>query len=318
MKANLKTFNKNIKKHRNFLKKNGYLVVKNVLNKKDFESMESLILNTAKIYINFKKKKISRLDDPDFNKELIKLRKKSKKKFAYFFDTLQTSIASYQLWTNTKIMKIVKKIMACEIDTISATDLLVRIDSPIDSRNKLEWHQDSAYLVEGAEKTIQPAAWIPFLDVNKKNGCMQVVKGGHKSGKIFKHKLESKAGIKDSWYLYIDDAEIKQDDIITCEMKKGSILFLHQLVPHRSLENYSDEVRWSVDLRFQNPLDEAGFHTGLVAPIIMRKASEPDYLPDWDSWFKGYEKEHTKFRGRSEKDEFDSTLEGAWLERWDT
>ena len=101
-------------------------------------------------------------------------------------------------------------------------------------------------------------------------------------------------------------------------MKVGSVLFLHQLVPHRSLENYSDEVRWSVDLRFQNPLDEAGFHTGLVAPIIMRKSSEPDYLPDWDSWFKGYEKEHTKFRGRSEKDEFDSTLEGAWLERWDT
>ena len=48
------------------------------------------------------------------------------------------------------------------------------------------------------------------------------------------------------------------------------------------------------------------------------QASNPDYLPDWDSWFKGYEKEHTKFRGRSEKDEFDSTLEGAWLERWDT
>jgi ectoine hydroxylase-related dioxygenase (phytanoyl-CoA dioxygenase family) len=30
-------------------------------------------------------------------------------------------------------------------------------------------------LKEGAEKTTQPAAWIPFLDVNKNNGCMQVV-----------------------------------------------------------------------------------------------------------------------------------------------
>ena len=29
---------------------------------------------------------------------------------------------------------------------------------------------------------------------------------------------------------------------------------------------------------------------------------------DWDSWFQGYEAEHTKFRGRSDKDEFDSTL----------
>ena len=57
MKINLKTFNKNIKRHRNFLKKNGYLVVTNILNKKDFENMEKLILNTAKIYLDFNKKK---------------------------------------------------------------------------------------------------------------------------------------------------------------------------------------------------------------------------------------------------------------------
>ena len=37
MKVSLKSFNKNIKKHRNFLKKNGYLIVTNVLDKKDFD-----------------------------------------------------------------------------------------------------------------------------------------------------------------------------------------------------------------------------------------------------------------------------------------
>ena len=57
MKVSLKSFNKNIKKHRNFLKKNGYLIVTNVLDKKDFDSIKKLILNTAKIYINFNKKK---------------------------------------------------------------------------------------------------------------------------------------------------------------------------------------------------------------------------------------------------------------------
>ena len=90
-------------------------------------------------------------------------------------------------------------------------------------------------------------------------------------------------------------------------------------------EKYGIEIKRSLENHvfpkighLQNPLDEAGFHTGLVAPIIMRKSMEPDYSPDWDSWFRGYEKEHTKFRGKSEKDEFDSTLKGTWLERWDT
>ena len=109
------------------------------------------------------------------------------------------------------------------------------------------------------------------------------------------------------------------DKVVTCEMKAGSVLFLHQLVPHRSLENYSDDVRWSVDLRFQNPNDEAGFHTGLIEPIIMRKSEDSNYQPDWDLWVQGHAAAQKNFRDtRAEnKDEFDSTMEGAWLTRWD-
>ena len=147
---------------------------------------------------------------------------------------------------------------------------------------------------------------------------MQVVRGGHKPERVLNHKLEKKDGsVKDSWYLFIDDNDIPEDKIVTCEMKAGSVLFLHQLVPHRSLENFSDSVRWSVDLRFQNPKDEAGFHTGLVDPIIMRKSEDSSHTPDWQEWFKGYEDQHTNFRGTSKKDAFDSSVDGSWLDRWD-
>ena len=219
------------------------------------------------------------------------------------------------LWGSPKLLDIVENWIGKDLAGHPVWN--IRSKTPQTVRMTVPWHQDSAYLKEGAEKTVQPAAWIPFLDVDKNNGCMQVVRSGHKPERVFEHKLEKKAGVKDSWYLYIEDKNIPVEDVITCEMKVGSVLFLHQLTPHRSLENYSDNVRWSVDLRFQNPNDEAGFHTGLVDPIIMRKADEPSYRPNWESWFKGYEAEHIKFRGRSDKDEFDSTLEGAWLERWD-
>ena len=147
---------------------------------------------------------------------------------------------------------------------------------------------------------------------------MQVVRGGHKPERVLNHKLEKKDGsVKDSWYLFIEEQDIPEEDVITCEMKAGSVLFLHQLVPHRSLENFSEDVRWSVDLRFQNPKDDAGFHTGLVDPIIMRKSDDSSYRPDWKAWFKGVEEDHKKFRGLSKKDEFDSTVNGSWLDRWD-
>ena len=50
----------------------------------------------------------------------------------------------------------------------------------------------------------------------------------------------------------------------------------------------------------------------------MRKADDVNYRPDWNVWFKNYGEEHTKFRGSTHKDKFDSTVDGTWLERWDT
>ena len=68
----------------------------------------------------------------------------------------------------------------------------------------------------------------------------------------------------------------------------------------------------------ENPKDEDGFHTGLVDPIIMRKSDDENYTADWNAWFQGYEEQHTKFRGTSKKDAFDSSVDGSLLERWDT
>ena len=50
----------------------------------------------------------------------------------------------------------------------------------------------------------------------------------------------------------------------------------------------------------------------------MRKSDDDNYTADWNAWFQGYEEQHTKFRGTSKKDAFDSSVDGSWLERWDT
>ena len=91
------------------------------------------------------------------------------------------------------------------------------------------WHQDCLFK-RWRRKTTQPAAWIPFLDVNKNNGCMQVVRGGHKPERVLNHKLEKKDGsVKDSWYLFIEEQDIPKEDVITCEMKAGLFYFYTNL-----------------------------------------------------------------------------------------
>ena len=42
------------------------------------------------------------------------------------------------------------------------------------------WHQDNAYMSEEAWNNLTVVAWIPLVDANENNGCMQVLEQGHR------------------------------------------------------------------------------------------------------------------------------------------
>ena len=52
-----------------------------------------------------------------------------------------------------------------------------------------------------------------------------------------------------------------------------------------SLNNLSNEIRWSLDLRWQRPDKSVGFHD-LKDGVLMRTKDQPDLKIDWDSFNK--------------------------------
>lgn len=55
----------------------------------------------------------------------------------------------------------------------------------------------------------------------------------------------------------------------------------------------SNQVRWSIDLRWQKPTLPFGFY-GMKEGVIFRKADDPNYEVDWDT-FEGIDR-HEKQR----------------------
>lgn len=218
-----------------------------------------------------------------------------------------------ELWASPRLLDIVEQMLGAEIAGHPVWNL--RSKTPRNPLVTVPWHQDTAYLAEGCAATLQPTAWIPLVDANSVNGTLQVLKGGHKSGQVFKHRLENKRGHKSSWYLYINEADLPEGEIVTCEMPLGSVLFLNQLIPHRSTENLSSHVRWSVDLRWQRPDEPSGFE-GIKDCILMRTAKDPAYRPDWTAWAKQNRITDAFLEGSAPKDEFDAMVSGPWMERW--
>jgi ectoine hydroxylase-related dioxygenase (phytanoyl-CoA dioxygenase family) len=220
------------------------------------------------------------------------------------------------LWSSPKLLDVMEQILGNEIAGHPVWN--IRAKTPLNPLATVPWHQDTAYLAAGSETTFQPTAWIPLVDANSINGTLQVIKGGHRHNRVMKHQLEKELGNEDSWYLYIREEDLPEGEIVTCEVPKGGMLLLNNLIPHRSTENYSDQIRWSIDLRWQRPNEVSGFDD--VKPcILMRSASKPFHQIDWDAWaqisrqFKVKEGEVQK---AEEEFVFDSKVTGPWLDRW--
>ncbi len=218
-----------------------------------------------------------------------------------------------ELWSSDRLVDLVAQFIGPDIDGHPLC--CVRSKTPETPLMTVPWHQDAAYhLRDDAIHTIQPTAWIPFVDVNETNGTLEVVCGGHKVGRVLRHRLEKRVGAKDSWYVYIDEDDLPPGERVVCEMKTGSVLFHNPLMPHRSTENHTDRVRWSVDLRWQRPGEPTGYADSKMIP--MRRKDDPSYRLDWAHWQRQSMDDVDKARGRSGVDPFDTTVEGGWLERW--
>ena len=220
------------------------------------------------------------------------------------------------LWSNERLLNVVEQLIGPNIAGHPVWNL--RTKTPQNEQTTVPWHQDNAYLDPSSLNTLQPTAWIPLLDATVETGCMQMVKGGHRLGKTAAHTCCAGG----TWYVDLEEKEMEnslgvdlEKDIVTCEVPFGGMLLLNNCIPHRSLENFSDKVRWSLDLRWQDPEKPNGFHD-LKECILMRKEGDPNYKIDWEE-FAALDRTMLQNQAMGfSADEFDATIHGPWMKRW--
>lgn len=225
--------------------------------------------------------------------------------------------AMQDLWSNERLLNAIEQLIGPEIAGHPVWNL--RTKTPQSAATTVPWHQDVAYLDEDSYNVLTPTAWIPLVDTNEENGCMQVVRKGHISGKVAKH--ECCAG--PTWYVMLDEKEMEQtlgvnlkEDVVLCPVPYGGMLLINNLIPHQSLPNISNGIRWSLDLRWQNPEKPWGFY-GLKEGVLMRSSKNPVTHIDWDS-FNALDRNNLQSKAMSKvEDEFDTTISGPWMLRWE-
>jgi len=105
------------------------------------------------------------------------------------------------------------------------------------------WHQDYGYWYQnGVLFPDLTSASIAVDKATKENGCLQVIRGSHKMGRVDHVLTGDQAGA---------DLErvtqcLERLELVYVEMEPGDALFFHANLLHRSDQNKSDKPRWSM------------------------------------------------------------------------
>lgn len=105
------------------------------------------------------------------------------------------------------------------------------------------WHQDYGYWYQNG--VLFPDLVSVFIAVDpctRENGCLQVIEGSHKLGRI-EHVLTGDQAGADRERV---EEVLKRLPLVHVEMEPGDALFFHANLLHRSDQNRSPNPRWSM------------------------------------------------------------------------
>ena len=124
-----------------------------------------------------------------------------------------------------------------------------------------EWHQDYGYWYSNGCLFPDMASCLIAVDrATKANGCLQVLKGSHKMGRVDHVKTGDQTGAD----MARVDAALQRMELVYCELEPGDAIFFHGNLLHRSDQNTSDNPRWSLiccyNTRHNDPFFTGGRH----------------------------------------------------------
>lgn len=172
-------------------------------------------------------------------------------------DTQFHSAAFSRLLVNCKaVLDAVEELIGPNIQ-LHHTKLIVK---PPETGAPFPMHQDFPYFPH--EKDTMLAAMFHFDDATIENGCLRVLPGSHKLGRL---KVQDDG-------LYLDPEKYKVEDAMPCDVNAGDAVIFSYLTIHGSGINKSGRPRrnWLVQMRAAEDTPEIECHLSRGQGMMLR------------------------------------------------
>ena len=193
--------------------------------------------------------------------------------------------AVFRMLTSPRLLDAVEQFLGPEIacNPIHHTRIkLPQREVPPDRWNsataQTDWHQDLGVATEEQNDSHVLTVWLPVTEATVENGCLVVIPRSH-TGDLAHHCLVSpqKKG------LHIPDKFLAPGQPLPLPMQPGDLLFFHKKTQHASLTNESDDIRWSMDLRY-NPIGQPSGRPWFPSFVARSRQHPERVLTDPQAW----------------------------------
>jgi len=238
---------------KSFYKKHGYVVMPKLICQSKIQNLRFVVFQT---YLKFASvapsfSSMEPWNTAEFDDCLINLRKNFPEKFSAMYDTVQTNNYLIRAVLDNKLLNATANFLETERHSISTSGHYLRMDTPEDRRNALQWHQDRAFYRQNIDGNNGLVITIALQDIREENGALVVCPGSHESGFIEPVKADKKH-YTTSEQLVIPQTEVERYETQTINLTAGDVLFINMNLFHKSGYNKSKSIRFSALARFHN------------------------------------------------------------------
>lgn len=181
----------------------------------------------------------------------------------------------FDIMSNFKILDAIESLIGPEIYSNPVYNTRPKIAGV--SAGAVPWHQDKSYWPD-ADAIPVLTCWVAIVDATEEKGCLHIWPGTHRL-KVLSYHAETKTGTA---YTEVDGKHLVDVEIKPVPVPRGSAIIFNDRILHMSTPNNTDEVRWSVDLRYQ-PTDQDPMQNHGVG-FLARSEKHPDKVATLEDW----------------------------------
>ena len=125
------------------------------------------------------------------------------------------------------------------------------------------WHMDKQYWANRRPKL---SVWIPLDDVSAENGTLKVLPGSHL--REWQEVSSSGEDANGEFRSRIDTSDIREEDVVLCEIPRGSFVVFSDALLHASTPNDSGQDRYAIISTYHETRDPETETVGPATKVL--------------------------------------------------